>query len=124
MKKRIQKLKGLFRSIAEYFVRRARSEDYYDHQLVDRVKYRMLLNKKAKQVEDAVRLEQLPVGDRMVGSKGDTRDPLVILSYKHNTTFLRFRKGKPIAIYVLKKKSEVLAYLVSEEMGPILVKKL
>ena len=124
MGKRIQKFKRFLHRAFEYFVQRARSEEYYDHRLVERIKYRYRLNKKVRNVKDPIRLQQLPIGDRMVGSKGQTRDVDEVLSYEHNTAFLRFRKGKPIGIYILKKKSDTLAYLVSDEMEPIEVKKL
>lgn len=122
MGRRIQKVKGFLKSAFEYFIKRCRSDDYYDHELVERIKYRRYLNKQAKNPVDAVRLQQMPIGDRMRGKKGATRSPEEVLSYENNAMFLRFRKGKCIAIYVLKKKSDTLGYLVSTEMGPIEVK--
>lgn len=124
MGRRIQKIKKFLNRALWYIIERARSDEYYDHRLVERIRYRHSLHRRAKHVEDAIRLQQLPIGDRIIGSKGDTRNVDEVLSYKHNTAFLRSRKGKIIAIYTLKKKSDTLAYLVSEEMGPIEVKKL
>lgn len=119
----LQKCKRFCKRAFEYYLERCRSDDYYDHLLVDKLKYKYRINKQLKNIGDNwIRLEQMPIGDSMVGERGKTRCPEEVLTYKNNTTFLRFRKGNVIAIYTLKKKSDRLAYLVSEEMGPVLVK--
>lgn len=126
MGRRIQRIKSLSKRLLNYMVMRARSDDYYDHELWAKVKFEtyMWWNLKFKKETKFTLFQQIRSTDKIVGPKGRMCLPQDVLMYPNRSQFLRYSGKNVVAVYTLRKKSDKLGFLYSEHAEPLRVKDL
>lgn len=126
MNRVLKRIKSLTKKIYGYVVMRARSDDYYDHELWAKIKFEtyMWYNLRFKKETNFTLFQQIRSTDRIVGPIGRVFLPQEILIYPERSEFLRYSGKNVVAVYTLRKKSSKLGFLYSAHSEPLRVKDL
>lgn len=115
-------IKNTLKRFGNYIIERINSDEYYDHELYAKLKFKAKVFYHFHFVKKATMFQHIPYCDDIVSVEKRCAIPQDILKFPDNTMFLRKHNKRVVDVYYLKKKNDRLGYLYSQYDEPLEVR--